>query len=219
VSQSATSFADHLDKPKLRGVSHQIAFVIALVAGLALVVWAPAGARIPVAIYAISLAGMFGCSALYHRVQWSDAQRPWFRRLDHSMIFVLIAGTYTPFAALVLDPPLSTIILVTVWGGAAAGILVTLFWVDAPRWVTAAIYVALGWISLLMLPALWSQLGAAPLIMMGTGGILFTVGAVVYARKSPNPVPGVFGFHEVFHAFVIAAAAIMFVAVALYAIP
>jgi len=219
VSQPATSFSDHHDKPKLRGVSHQIAFVIAAIAGLALVVWAPASARLPVAIYAMSLAGMFGCSALYHRVQWSDRQRPWLRRLDHSMIFVLIAGTYTPFAALVLDPPLSTIILVTVWGGAAAGILVTLFWVDAPRWITAAIYVALGWISLLMLPALWGEVGAAPIIMMATGGVLFTVGAVVYARKSPNPVPGVFGFHEVFHAFVIAAAAIMFVAVALYAVP
>lgn len=219
MSQPATSFSDHHDKPKLRGVSHQIAFVIAAIAGLALVVWAPASARLPVAIYAMSLAGMFGCSALYHRVQWSDRQRPWLRRLDHSMIFVLIAGTYTPFAALVLDPPLSTIILVTVWGGAAAGILVTLFWVDAPRWITAAIYVALGWISLLMLPALWGEVGAAPIIMMATGGVLFTVGAVVYARKSPNPVPGVFGFHEVFHAFVIAAAAIMFVAVALYAVP
>ena len=141
-----------LAKPRFRGTSHQYAFIGATIAGIALTVSVPASARIAVGIYALSLMAMFGASALYHRGPWTDSQRVWFRRLDHSMIFVLVAGTYTPFASLVIGNPLGTIMLAVVWTGAIAGILVTLFWIDAPAWVTALIYVVLGWISVVMLP-------------------------------------------------------------------
>ncbi len=206
-----------LVKPRFRGTSHQYAFIGATVAGIALTISVPASARIAVGIYALSLMAMFGASALYHRGPWTDAQRVWFRRLDHSMIFVLVAGTYTPFASLVIGNPLGTIMLAVVWTGALAGILVTLFWIDAPAWVTALIYVVLGWISVVMLPELLDKLGWMPIILLGAGGVLYTIGAVVYARKKPDPVPHIFGYHEVFHVFVIAAAAVQFLAVALYA--
>lgn len=207
-----------LPKPRFRGVSHQYAFLGATVAGLALTVTSPASARVAIGIYALSLMAMFGASALYHRGPWTDAQRVWFRRLDHSMIFVLVAGTYTPFASLVIGNPLGTIMLAVVWTGALAGIVVTLFWIDAPAWVTALIYVVLGWISVVMLPALVDEAGWMPVILLGAGGVLYTMGAVVYARKKPDPVPHVFGYHEVFHVFVIAAATVQFVAIALYAV-
>lgn len=207
-----------LPKPRFRGVSHQYAFLGATVAGLALTVTSPASARIAIGIYALSLMAMFGASALYHRGPWTDAQRVWFRRLDHSMIFVLVAGTYTPFASLVIGNPLGTIMLAVVWTGALAGIVVTLFWIDAPAWVTALIYVVLGWISVVMLPALVHESGWMPVVLLGAGGVLYTMGAVVYARKKPDPVPHVFGYHEVFHVFVIAAATVQFVAIALYAV-
>lgn len=211
------SNAPAIVKPRFRGVSHQYAFIVASVAGIALTLAVPSSARLAVAIYAASLMAMFGASALYHRGPWSPAQKQWFRRLDHSMIFVLISGTYTPFAALVVGDPLGDIVLAVVWGGALAGIVVTLFWIDAPAWITAVIYVALGWISVVMLPALYGELGWGPILLLGGGGILYTLGAVVYARQKPDPVPHVFGYHEVFHLFVIAAALVQFLAVAIYA--
>ena len=135
-------------EPRFRGVVHQWSFFVALVAGAALVAWAPAGrATAASAVYAVALAGLLGTSALYHRGTWRPSVRAWLRRLDHSMIFVLIAGTYTPFAVLVLDDPLGDIVLLGVWGGALAGIVFTMVWIDAPKWLTAAAYVALGWFS------------------------------------------------------------------------
>ncbi|MGB0121274.1 MAG: hemolysin III family protein [Solirubrobacterales bacterium] len=205
-------------KPRFRGVSHKVAFFVALVAGTGLVAAAPAGSRLPIAIYSLSLVAMFGASALYHRGKWNEKQLPWFRRLDHSMIFVLIAGTYTPFATLVLNGTIADVILAVVWGGALAGIIVTMFWVDAPTWITAIIYVVLGWISVIMLPALVDSSGWGAVVLLGAGGVLYTLGAVVYATHRPDPVPHVFGYHEVFHVFVIAAAAVQFIAVAIYAI-
>jgi channel protein (hemolysin III family) len=140
-------------RPRFRGVVHQWSFFGALVAGAALVVWAPAGrATVACAIYAAALAGLLGTSALYHRVTWRPGVRAWLRRLDHSMIFILIAGTYTPFAVLVLDDPLSSVVLAGVWGGAAAGIVFTLLWIDAPKWLVAAAYIALGWFSIVAIP-------------------------------------------------------------------
>jgi hemolysin III len=193
-------------KPSLRGMSHLVAFFVALVAGPVLVAQATTPtARVTTTIYALSMVALFGCSALLHRGNWSDRTRPWFRRLDHSMIFVFIAGTYTPVSALSLDSGLATMVLVAVWIGAAAGVLVTVFWIDAPRWVTAACYIVVGWIAVLAIPALWSALGPAKFALLAGGGILYTLGAVVYARKRPDPVPHVFGYHEVFHALVIAA--------------
>jgi hemolysin III len=206
-------------KPRLRGVSHQYAFFVAMAAGAALVVLARgAEARVAVAVYALSLCAMFGASALYHRIDWSPRPRAWLRRLDHSMIYVLVAGTYTPFAVLVLAPALGWTILGIVWAGALAGVALSLVWIDAPRWLTAVLYVALGWVAVVVLPQLWDRAGAMAFALLATGGVLYTVGAVVYARRRPDPAPRVFGYHEVFHALVIAAAAVQFAAVALAAV-
>lgn len=202
-------------KPRLRGVSHQIGFFASLVFGPALVIAATTPlARVTATVYALSLAALFGCSALLHRGHWSPTVRPWIRRLDHSMIFVFIAGTYTPVTALSLDSDWARIILAVVWVGAAAGVLVTLFWLDAPRFVTAGCYLVVGWIAVLALPQLWSSLGPARFGLLVAGGVLYSVGAVVYARKRPDPVPDVFGYHEVFHALVVAAVVCHYVLIA-----
>ena len=203
-------------KPRLRGVSHQYAFFVALAAGAALVVLARGGeARAAVAVYALSLCAMFGASALYHRIDWPPRPRAWLRRLDHSMIYVLVAGTYTPFALLVLAPALGWAILGVVWAGALAGVVLSLAWIDKPRWLTSVLYVALGWVAVIALPQLWDRAGAMAVALLATGGVLYTLGAVVYARQRPDPAPRVFGYHEVFHVLVIAAAAAQFAAVAL----
>jgi len=207
-------------KPRLRGVFHQWAFFVSVVAGALLVAMAPTGrATLATAIYAVTVAGLFGVSATYHRVNWrSAAARRWMRRLDHSMIFCLIAGTYTPFALLVLDGPLSTAILIGVWGGALAGILLNLAWVDAPKWVTAAVYLAVGWIAVIALPDLATKLGGVAIAMIGIGGVLYTAGAVIYALRKPDPAPTVFGYHEIFHVLVILAAAIQYAVIAVYVV-
>jgi hemolysin III len=208
-------------KPRLRGVSHQWAFFVALVAGTVLVVAAPSGrATLAAAIYALSVAAMFGASALYHRVDWkSVSARRWMRRLDHSMIYVLIAGTYTPFALLVLDGGMARAILITIWTGAALGIGLKLLWPDTPKWLTAAVYVALGWVAVAAFPQLAGELGVAGMSLIAAGGVLYTAGAIVYALRRPDPAPAVFGYHEIFHVLVIAAAVLQYVAVAAYALP
>jgi hemolysin III len=208
-------------KPTLRGVVHQWAFFVALAAGVMLVILAPEGrAKAACAVYAAGLAGLLGTSALYHRITWRNpATRAWMRRLDHSMIFLLIAGTYTPFAALVLTDQLQDVVLVGVWAGAAAGIVFTLVWVSAPKWLTAATYVSLGWFSLIALPQIADRAGAGAVVLLAAGGVAYTAGAVIYARRSPNPYPGVFGYHEVFHVLVVVAALLHFVAIATYAVP
>jgi hemolysin III len=208
-------------KPRLRGVFHQWAFFVSVVAGAVLVSIAPAGrATLATAIYAVTVAGLFGVSAVYHRVDWtSESARRWMRRLDHSMIFCLIAGTYTPFALLVLDGGLATAILIGVWGGALAGIVLNLVWIDSPKWVTAIVYITLGWVAIVTLPDLASELGAAAIALIGAGGVLYTAGAVIYALRRPNPVPAVFGYHEIFHLLVIVAAALQFAVIAFYVIP
>lgn len=207
-------------KPRLRGVFHQWAFFVSIVAGAVLVALAPTGrATLATAIYAVTVAGLFGVSATYHRVNWVSATaRRWMRRLDHAMIFCLIAGTYTPFALLVLDGPLATAILVGVWGAALAGILLNVAWIEAPKWVTASVYIALGWVAVFALPDMASKLGVIAIAMIGIGGVLYTAGAVIYALKRPDPVPAVFGYHEIFHVLVIAAAAIQYTVIAVYVI-
>jgi hemolysin III len=199
-------------KPRLRGVSHQWAFICSLVTGAALVVAAPAGRpTVASAIYAASVAALFGTSALYHRVTWpTPAARRWMRRLDHSMIFLLIAGTYTPFALLVLEGTLAAVILVVVWAGALGGILLKLVWIDAPKPLVASLYVMLGWVAVVAFPDLLDGLGVTSTALVAAGGLLYTAGAVVYALGRPDPVPAVFGYHEIFHALVIAAAALQY---------
>jgi hemolysin III len=199
-------------KPRLRGVSHQWAFVCSILTGTVLVVLAPTGkAAAAAAIYAVTVAALFGTSALYHRVTWASQEaRRWMRRLDHSMIFLLIAGTYTPFAVLVLEGTLATVILVLVWAGALAGIVLKLVWIDAPKPLVASLYVVLGWVALAAFPALLDNLGPVGTTLVAAGGLLYTAGAVVYAVGRPDPIPAVFGYHEVFHALVIGAAALQY---------
>ncbi len=208
-------------KPKLRGVSHEWAFFVSLFLGAALIVAAKTPkATVAVTVYAISLSALLGTSALYHRVNWSRPEvRRWMRRLDHSMIFFLIAGTYTPFALLVLNGPLSDAILLVVWAGAIAGAVVETIWIEHPKWVAALIYMSLGWVAIVAFPGLWTAMGAAGTLLVAAGGVLYTAGAIVYATQRPNPNPRVFGYHEVFHALVIAAAAAHFAAIAFFALP
>jgi hemolysin III len=210
-----------LPKPRLRGVSHQWACVVSAFTGVALVLAAPAGkAKLAAGIYALCVVALFGTSAVYHRIPWaSTAARRWMRRLDHSMIFLLIAGTYTPFALLVLHGTIATVILVAVWAGALGGIVLKLCWIDAPKWLVALMYVALGWVAAAAFPQLFDRLGLGPTAMVAAGGVLYTLGAVVYAIKRPDPVPAVFGYHEVFHALVIAAAALQYAVVAFFVLP
>jgi hemolysin III len=208
-------------KPRFRGVTHEWAFFISLPLGLVLVISAPSGrAALASGIYALSVALLFGASALYHRITWaSEAARRWMRRVDHSMIFVLIAGTYTPFALLALDGTLATAILIAVWVGAGAGIVMSLVWPDAPKWLLALVYVALGWVAIAAFPAMLDRLGITAMAMVGVGGALYTAGAVIYATRRPNPSPTVFGYHEIFHALVIGAAALQYAVVAFYVVP
>jgi hemolysin III len=208
-------------KPRFRGVTHEWAFFVSLPLGLGLVISAPSGrAALAAGIYALSVALLFGASALYHRISWaSDAARRWMRRVDHSMIFVLIAGTYTPFALLALDGTLATAILIAVWVGAGAGIVMSLVWPDAPKWLLAVVYVALGWVAIAAFPAMLDRLGITAMVMVGLGGALYTAGAVIYATRRPNPSPTVFGYHEIFHALVIGAAALQYAVVAFYVVP
>ena len=204
-------------RPRLRGVFHQYAFFVAVVLGILLVVGASGPReRVGAAVFAVALATMFGVSALYHRITWRPGPRRWMRRLDHAAIYLLIAGTYTPFALLALPTTWRWTILPVVWGGALAAIFVKLAWVDAPKWVAAAFGIALGWIGILLLPHLWDHAGPTGVLLLAMGGLLYTGGAIVYARGRPDPIPAVFGYHELFHALVIAAAACQYAAVAIF---
>ena len=208
-------------KPKLRGVSHEWAFFTSLGLGAALIFAADTPkATLAATVYALSVSALFGTSALYHRVNWKRPRaRAWMRRLDHTMIFFLIAGTYTPFALLVLDGPLADAILAVVWIGAVAGAIVEMFWTSHPKWVGALIYLSLGWVAVAAGPAMWQEMGPTGTLLIAAGGLLYTAGAVIYAIQRPDPKPAVFGYHEVFHLLVIAAAGLHFAAVALYALP
>lgn len=209
-----------MSRPRFRGVFHQYAFFASLITGAALVLVAPTRkATTAAAIYAASVSGLFGASALYHRVSWRPATRRWMRRLDHSMIFVLIAGTYTPFAVLVLHGALANVVLGIVWGGALAGMLLKLLWVDAPKWLMAGIYLALGWVGVATAPQMLSRAGVGAVTLLFVGGALYSAGAIIYALRRPDPRPTVFGYHEIFHVLVIAAAATHYAAIAGYALP
>ncbi len=207
-------------KPRLRGVSHEYAFFVSIATGVALIAAASdARARLAASIYAGAVTALLGTSALYHRVTWRPRARRWMRRLDHSMIFVLIAGTYTPVCLLALHGSLARTILIVVWAGALGGVVFKLLWIDAPKWVFAAVYLALGWVSAAIfgeLPAAVGWLGVAGL---AGGGLLYTAGAIVYASERPNPWPRTFGYHEVFHAFVLAAAAMHYAVIAFVVLP
>lgn len=192
-------------KPKLRGWLHAGAFPVAVAAGLALIVLAPSETvRATATIYTVTAALMFGVSAAYHRGSWTPKVRAVLKRLDHANIFLIIAGTYTPFTLLVLPADQARVLLALVWAGALLGVGFRMFWLGAPRWLYVPIYIALGWAAAFWLPQFASYGGAAVVTLIVVGGLMYTAGAVVYAMRRPNPSPRWFGFHEVFHAFTLA---------------
>lgn len=198
---------DALDerKPLWRGWLHAATFPIATAAGIVLIVLAHGPiAKWAAAVYMLSSMLLFGISALYHRFNWKPATRQVFRRLDHANIFLLIAGTYTPIALLALPLDKGVILLIAVWAGALIGIGFRVFWLSAPRWLYVLLYVALGWAAVAFLGDI-AAANLAAMVLVITGGLLYTLGSVVYGFKRPNPVPGVFGFHEIFHALTVLA--------------
>jgi hemolysin III len=223
VATAKAAAADQIAKvkPRLRGVSHEYAFFVSLLLGITLIVLAKGGeARLAVAIYAASVSALFGVSALYHRHDWkSSAARRWMRRLDHTMIFFLIAGTVTPFALLLMSGPFATALLIAVWAGAIAGSVIELVWTDSPKWASSIVYAVVGLIGAIGFPAIAIEGGWVAGVLIAGGGLLYLGGAVVYATEKPNPNPAVFGYHEIFHVMVIAAAAAHFAAVAFFALP
>lgn len=203
-------------KPRWRGRIHQVAFFVSIPAGIALVALAEGWvARLAATIYALSLVAVFGSSAAYHRGDWTPKALRRMKRLDHSMIFVLIAGSYTPMALLVLHGPWSIVVLSVVWAGAVAGITLKLVRIDGFSVLTAALYMAMGWFALIAFPQLVHEMPVSALVLTIVGGLLYTVGAIVFAMRRPDPAPAVFGYHEIWHAFMVAAAACHFAMVAI----
>lgn len=192
-----------LEIPRLRGRLHQAAFWVSIPAGLSVIALARTeAARGAVIVYALSLSGLYAASAAYHRVRWSPKMWAWMRRLDHSMIFLFIAGSYTPLSLLVLRPPWSTRVLAIVWAGAAIGIALKIF-VRGFAALAQVLYMTLGWLALFILPQLVATMSGLAIGLLFGGGVLYTAGAVVFGLQRPNPNPLVFGFHEVWHALVI----------------
>ena len=201
-------------KPRHRGVSNEIAAFVSPMLGLVLVVLAPTtSVRWAALVYTVGLTSMYATSALYHRGRWSSAVRLRLRRLDHSMIMVAIAATYTPVAVAALDVGSTRVLLAVVWSLAVVGIIVQMFWLDAPRWLVAALYIAIGWTALAFAPTLWRELGVISFSLLVLGGVVYSLGAVVYSTRRPDPVPAVFGYHEVFHALVITAGLVFYAAI------
>jgi hemolysin III len=201
-------------KPRWRGVSHGIAAFVFPVLGAVLVIVAhDAAARWAAVVYTVGVTAMYSASAVYHRGHWTPSTQRRLRRLDHSMILVGIAATYTPVAVVGLDTRSARILLGVVWPLALVGIVVQLFWLHAPRWLVAGLYVVIGWTAIAFVPVLWSQLGVLTFALILAGGAVYSVGARVYAAKRPDPNPAVFGFHEVFHALVIGAGIIFYIAI------
>lgn len=203
-------------KPRLRGVLHEYALYASVPLGVALgVLAAGTRAQVSAAVFAGAVVAMFGASALYHRFTWSPSTRLWLRRLDHAGIFGLIAGTYTPFGLLVLHGVWQIVVLSVVWTGAGVAILTKLAWVAAPKWLSAVAGITLGWVAVAAFPQILNHAGVAAAVLIAVGGVCYTAGGIVYARRKPDPLPHLFGYHEVFHALVIAAVALQYAAVAL----
>ena len=206
-------------RPLLRGVIHQAGFTVSLVVGTLLIVGADGPrAHVAASVFASSVAICFGASALYHRVTWTPPVRLWMRRIDHAGIYVLIAGTYTAVCLLALSGAWRWTVLSIVWAGAVAAIVLKFAWVGAPKWLAAAIGLALGWVGVVAFPKLASTLDPAAVVLLGVGGLVYTAGAVVYVRRKPNPAPAVFSYHEVFHALTIVAVACQYVAIAFFVV-
>lgn len=201
-------------KPSWRGWQHAVMFPVAVVAGAILVATAPTmTGRISSAIFAATAALLFGVSALLHRGTWSPHVEGLLRRLDHANIYLIIAGTYTPFAVLALPEPEGKTLLAIVWTGALIGVALRVFWIGAPRWLSTSLYVVVGWIVIFFVPELVDGAGIGVVVLIALGGILYTLGAIVYATKRPNPSERTYGFHEVFHSLTVAAFTAHYIAV------
>jgi hemolysin III len=206
-------------KPLLRGVLHEAAFPVSVVVGALLIGFSEgASRRTAAAVFAGSVALCFGVSALYHRVTWAPHVRLVMRRLDHAGVYLLIAGTYTPVCLLALEGPWRFVVLAVVSTAAGAATILKVAWVAAPSWLAAALGIGIGWVGVPLLPQLATQLEPAAIVLLGVGGVAYTLGAVVYARRRPNPVPTVFGYHELFHALTIVGVACQYVAIAFFVI-
>jgi hemolysin III len=220
AARDAAAEAAVLVKPRLRGVVHQWAFFVSLALGAALVVLASGErARVAVLVYAISLSGLLGTSALYHRVTWAPEARRRMRKLDHSMIFVLIAGTTTPIALIAMEGTVATALLIAVWTGTALGIVLSVAWIDAPKWLNTVVYCVVGCSGLFAIGSLLGSVGLLAVAGLALGGAFYLAGAIIYATKRPNPAPAVFGYHEIFHVLVVVAAAVHFVVIAAIVLP
>jgi hemolysin III len=207
-------------KPKLRGVFHEIAFFVSLASGAWLVWDAPTtSSKLICLVYAFAISLLFGVSGLFHRHTWGPVGRRRMRRADHSTIFIAIAGSYTAVAGIALTGWARTTVLLIVWIGAVLGITLRQVWLDAPKWVIALPYVVVGWAAVAVLPQLYRALGPSGFILLLVGGLAYSTGAVVYALKKPDPVPGVFGYHEVFHACTIIGAVCHFIVIAVFVLP
>jgi hemolysin III len=203
-------------KPKLRGWLHAATFPLALAAGIVLICLAPTpGEAVACTVFAVTSWLLFGVSGVYHTVNWNPGVKAVLRRFDHTNIFLIIAGTYTPISVTLLDHHAAVVLLSLVWGGAVIGIGFRMFWLTAPRWVYVPCYIALGWAALFFLPQLLRTGGAAVVTLIAIGGVLYSVGAVFYGLKRPNFSPRWFGFHELFHSFTIAAFSCHYIAVAI----
>lgn len=216
LAYGAAVHLSSLPGPKLRGRLHQLAFFVSIPAGIVLVALArAAAARVGALIFAATLTGLYGVSAAYHRGRWSvDARRLW-RRLDHSMIFVFIAGTYTPVTLLALRPAWGITLLALAWSGAAIGVLITVLRLERWRGVGFAMYLVLGWLAIVATPELLRSLSSVELALLVVGGVLYTLGAIVLARQRPDIHPAVFGYHEVWHTFVVGASVCHFASILL----
>jgi len=206
-------------KPRLRGVFHELGFVAAVILAIPLTLSAePGRARLAAIVFSTCLAGCFGASALYHRPTWQPRTRAWLARLDHAGVYLLIAGTYTPFGLLVLSPDWAWPVLTIVYSGVAAAIVLKVVWVGVPKWVSATIGISLGWVAVAAVTQLL-KVQPAGLLLVLAGGLLYTAGAIVYARRWPDPRPAVLGYHEVFHLCTLAAAACQYAAIAFFVLP
>ena len=205
-------------RPRLRGVLHAVAFPVAVAVGCVFVA-AVDGSRVgAAAVFAAAAAVMLGASAMYHRVAWSPRWRPWMRRVDHMGIYFLIAGTYTPVGLLILHGTLRDIVLAVVWSGSAAAIVTKFCWMRAPKWWSAVVGITLGWVGVAALPQIAQNAGIPAVSLLAFGGAAYTVGAVVYARRRPDPLPNVFGYHELFHALTLVALTCQYVAIAFFVV-
>ncbi len=206
-------------RPLLRGVLHEVAFVVALAVGPPRVL-AAHGARgsVAAAVFASSVAAMLAVSALYHRITWAPNTRLWMRRADHGAIYLLIAGTYTPVGLLDLHGTTQHIVLGVVWCGAAAAALTKICWVRAPNWLSAVFGIGLGWVGVAALPELERTAGLTAVLLLAVGGLAYTAGGIIYALRKPDPVPAIFGYHEVFHALTLVAITCQYVAIAFFVV-